>query len=135
MAVPILMVILSMTLPARANRRANLVVASCYVLVSAVNVIGETWTYFFGLAVGLDVLVLAVILRAAWTWPRSPPQSSTSGPDREVAHLQQAWAWPRQAGCGQAAKNARSASASGPGASIGAKCPVPGTATMRTLPA
>jgi hypothetical protein len=72
MAIPILMVVLSTTLPARANRPVNLVVASVYVLVSAANALGESWTYFFGLAVGLEVIVLALILRYAWTWPRTP---------------------------------------------------------------
>ena len=70
-AIPILMIVLSMTLPARANRAANLVVASLYVPVSAFNAVGESWTYFFGLSIGLEVLLLAFILRAAWTWPRT----------------------------------------------------------------
>jgi hypothetical protein len=76
------------TLPARANRRTNLVVASCYVLVSVANAVGEAWTYFFGLAAGLEVLVLAVILRAAWAWPRSTPTPATPG--SETAGLQPA---------------------------------------------
>jgi hypothetical protein len=78
MAIPILMVVLSMMLPARANRTINLVVASLYVPVSAFNAVGESWTYFYGLAVALEVIVLAVILRFAWTWPRT---SSPSTPD------------------------------------------------------
>lgn len=73
MAVPILMIVLSMTLPARANRVANLVVASLYILVSAFNAIGESWTYYFALAIGLEVAVLAVILGYAWRWPRTQP--------------------------------------------------------------
>ena len=36
-AIPILMVFLSMTLPARANRLMNLIVAPIYVAVSAFN--------------------------------------------------------------------------------------------------
>ncbi len=71
MAVPILMVVMSMTLPARANRTTNLVVATAYVLVSVGNAVGESWTYFFGLAVGLEVFVLALVLRLAWTLPRA----------------------------------------------------------------
>ena len=80
MAIPILMVVLSTTLPARTNRVVNLVVASAYVLVSAGNVIGESWTFFFGLAAGLEVIVLTLILRYAWTWPRTPrPTPSDDG--------------------------------------------------------
>jgi hypothetical protein len=81
MAVPILMVFLSMTLPARANRLMNLIVAPIYVVVSAFNALGESWTYFYGLSIGLEVLLLAFILRSAWTWPRrtaSPATLATS---------------------------------------------------------
>ena len=69
-AVPILMVFLSMTLPARANRLMNLIVAPIYVVVSAFNALGESWTYYFTLSIGLEVIVLALIVRYAWTWPR-----------------------------------------------------------------
>ena len=72
MTIPILMVVLSTALPARANRVNNLVVASVYVIVSAGNALGESWTFFFGLAVALEVIVLAFIIRSAWTWPRTP---------------------------------------------------------------
>jgi hypothetical protein len=80
-AVPILMVFLSKTLPARANRLMNLIVAPIYVVVSALNALGESWTYFYGLSIGLEVLLLAFILRSAWTWPRrtaSPATMATS---------------------------------------------------------
>lgn len=87
MAIPILMVILSVTLPARANRVTNLVVASVYVLVSAANALGESWTYYFALAIGLEVVVLALILRWAWTWPRTPRAATT---DSRVVVRQQA---------------------------------------------
>ena len=73
MAIPISMVTLSMALPARMNRRANLVVAPVYVVVSVGNAIGESWTYYFTLAVGLEVLVLVAIIRLASTWPRTAP--------------------------------------------------------------
>jgi hypothetical protein len=73
MAIPIFMVVLSMTLPARANRATNLIVASVYVPVSALNAVGESWTYFYGLGVALAVIVLALILRYAWTWPKKLP--------------------------------------------------------------
>ena len=69
MAIPILMIVLSTTLPARANRTTNFVVASLYLPVSVFNAVGESWTYFYGLSIGLEMLVLAFILRSAWTWP------------------------------------------------------------------
>jgi hypothetical protein len=80
-AIPILMVVLSMTLPARANRIANLVVASIYVPITAFNVLGESWLYFYGLGVALELILLALILRYAWTWPRTAPAATTSCSD------------------------------------------------------
>ena len=77
MAVPILMVFLSMTLPARANRLMNLIVAPIYVVVSAFNALGESWTYYFTLSIGLEVIVLALIVRYAWTWPRRTASPAT----------------------------------------------------------
>ena len=58
-------------LPARVNRTINLVVATLYIPVSMYNAVGESWTYFYGLSIGLEVLLLAFILRAAWTWART----------------------------------------------------------------
>ncbi len=71
-AIPSLMVMLTMTLPARVNRGANLVVASLYIPVTVFNAVGETWEWapFYGLSIGLELLLLAFILRSAWTWPR-----------------------------------------------------------------
>jgi hypothetical protein len=84
MAIPILMVMLSMTLPARVNRATNLVVASLYIPVSMFNAVGESWTYFYGLSIGLEVLLLAFILRSAWTWPRTAsPATTATTADRE----------------------------------------------------
>ena len=75
--IPALMVMLSMTLPARANRATNLVVASLYIPVSAFELVGESWIYFYGLGVLLEVLLLAFILRSAWTWPRRTASPAT----------------------------------------------------------
>ncbi|MEV0168288.1 DUF6326 family protein [Nonomuraea fuscirosea] len=73
-AIPALMVMLSMTLPARVNRATNLVVASLYIPYSVFNAVGESWNWvpFYGLSIGVEVLLLAFILRSAWTWPRTP---------------------------------------------------------------
>jgi hypothetical protein len=69
-AIPMFMILLSMTLPARVNRAINLVVASLYIPYSAFNLAGGEWMAFYGLGVALEVLLLAFILRTAWTWPR-----------------------------------------------------------------
>lgn len=70
-AIPAIMILLSITLPARVNRVANLVVAALNIPYAIFNAAGESWIYFFGLSIGLEVLILAFILRSAWTWPRT----------------------------------------------------------------
>lgn len=75
MSVPINMIILSMTLPARANRLANLVVPAVFVPVTIFNLSGESWILFYGLGVVLELILLALIMRYAWTWPRSTPSA------------------------------------------------------------
>ncbi|QLQ36721.1 DUF6326 family protein [Micromonospora robiginosa] len=83
MAVPILMILLSMALPARVNRATNLVVAALYIPVTVYNADGESWTYlyFYAFSIGLELLLLAFILRAAWTWPRTVRATA----DRDLA--------------------------------------------------
>lgn len=72
-SIPALMVVLSMTLPARVNRATNLVVASLLIPYSIFNATGATWEWaaFYGISIGIEVLLLAFILRSAWTWPRT----------------------------------------------------------------
>jgi hypothetical protein len=54
-------------------------------------VVGESWTYFYGLGVALEVMVLALILRYAWTWPRTAPSATmATSPDRGTVRAQQA---------------------------------------------
>ncbi|MFZ1373402.1 MAG: DUF6326 family protein [Nostocoides sp.] len=71
-AIPSMMAMLSMTLPARINRMVNLVVATLLIPFSAYNATGETMTYayFYAFSIGLEVLILAFVLRSAWNWPR-----------------------------------------------------------------
>ena len=87
MAIPILMILLSTALPARVSRATNLAVATLYIPVSIFNAAGEPWSYsyFYGLSIGLEVLLLAFILRAAWTWPRT--LRATAGRDLAQARV------------------------------------------------
>jgi hypothetical protein len=90
LAIPIFMVALSMMLPARVNRVANLVVASIQVPFAAFNAVGELggpWMYFYFLGVALELILLALILRWAWAWPRTAPVISRVevGADHEIA--------------------------------------------------
>jgi len=45
--------------------------------VTVFNAAGASWDWasFYGLSIGIEVLLLAFILRAAWTWPRTPSPS------------------------------------------------------------
>ncbi len=72
-AIPALMVMLSMTLPAKVNRATNLVVASLYTPAVGMNFLGAPsgYAFYYALTIGVEVLILAFILRSAWTWPRN----------------------------------------------------------------
>ncbi len=70
-SVPILMVVANVVLPARAARTTNLLVAAVYVPVTVFNLAGGTYLFYYGLGVALELLVLAVIVRRAWSWPSS----------------------------------------------------------------
>lgn len=84
-SIPILMIVLSTVLPARASRLTNLIVAALYVPVTAFNVVGESWVFFYGLGIVLELTLLAFILRSAWKWPRA---SAPSIPDAEPRRSQ-----------------------------------------------
>ncbi len=74
LAIPILMVVLSAILPARAGRITNLAAVAIQIPFAAFNAVGEIgteWMPFYLLAIALEFFVLAVILRHAWTWPRT----------------------------------------------------------------
>lgn len=70
-AIPALMVMLSMALPAKINRTINLTVAIGFIPVTVFNVAGESadWLSFYVLSIGLELLLIAFILRSAWRWP------------------------------------------------------------------
>jgi len=90
-AIPALMVMLSMALPARVNRVTNLVVASLCIPLMVFNAAGapSDYAFYYALTIGVEVLILAFILRSAWTWPRSPRPATL---DREGVRAQQATA-------------------------------------------
>ncbi len=78
-SVPIMMIVLSTTLPARANRMANLVVAALLIPWMAFNLAGGEWIFYYGLGFAVELVILVHILRSAWTWPRTPATSSLKG--------------------------------------------------------
>ncbi|MCR2810618.1 MULTISPECIES: DUF6326 family protein [unclassified Microbacterium] len=73
-AIPAVMVMLSMTLPARVNRVTNLVIASLYIPAVGMNFLGapSDYAFYYALTIGVEVLILAFILRSAWRWTQTP---------------------------------------------------------------
>lgn len=67
-AVPSLMLLLSLAMPARVTRAVNIAVAAVYAVTIAASAVGE-WTYFVVGSV-LEVALLVAIAYQAWTWPK-----------------------------------------------------------------
>ena len=68
-AVPSLMLFLSLVLSVKVTRMANIVLAVLYALTVAGSAIGE-WNYFI-LGSAIEVGLLAGIAYYAWTWPKA----------------------------------------------------------------
>lgn len=65
--IPALMISLSIALPVKINRWANIIIAAVYIPFSLFNLAGETWTHMiFGAIV--EVVLLCLIIRYAWQW-------------------------------------------------------------------
>jgi len=66
--IPALMIFLSVSLRARVNRWANIIIAAVYIPFVVFNLAGETWMHMvFGAVV--EVALLCLIIRYAWKWP------------------------------------------------------------------
>jgi hypothetical protein len=71
-AIPVLMIFLSVFLPAKVNRLTNIIVATILIPYMLFNLAGEAWIHMvFGAAV--EVLLLCLIIRYAWKWSRIEP--------------------------------------------------------------
>jgi hypothetical protein len=67
--IPALMIFLSVALPAKVNRWANICIAVVYIPYTLFNLVGEAWMHMvFGAVV--EVCLLCLIIRYAWKWPR-----------------------------------------------------------------
>ena len=86
--IPSLMVFLTLVLPPRVDRIANLALSGVYALIIIGGAIGE-WSYYL-LGSAIEVVQLAGVGYFAWTWPRGGradlPAPSAPGPyERRVA--------------------------------------------------
>jgi hypothetical protein len=68
-AIPTLMIFLSVALPAKVNRWTNILVAAVFIPYMLFNLAGEAWTHMY-FAAALEVVLLCLIIRYAWKWPR-----------------------------------------------------------------
>lgn len=68
MTIPSLMVFLSLTLPAKANRWTNIIVGILYIVVTLGMTIGESWAYYIFASIVEAVLLLLIVVYA-WKWP------------------------------------------------------------------
>ncbi|MBW8172894.1 hypothetical protein K0651_07525 [Ornithinimicrobium sp. Arc0846-15] len=76
--IPIAMIVISLLASPGLNRRANIATSILYAVVIAGLCIGETWVYYL-LGSAVEVVLLLMIARRAWTWP------SAVGSSEEVA--------------------------------------------------
>jgi hypothetical protein len=68
-AIPVLMIFLSVALPAKVNRWTNIIVAAVYIPYMLFNLAGEAWTHMvFGAVV--EVVLLLLVIWYAWKWPK-----------------------------------------------------------------
>jgi Family of unknown function (DUF6326) len=69
MTIPTLMIFLSVALPAKVNRWANIIIAAVYIPYMLFNLAGEAWMHMLYGAV-VEVVLLCLIIRYAWKWSR-----------------------------------------------------------------
>lgn len=67
--IPMLMIFLSVALPAKANRLTNIIVAIIHIPYMLFNLAGEAWMHMY-FAAAVEVVLLCLIIRYAWKWPR-----------------------------------------------------------------
>ncbi|HEX9907007.1 MAG TPA: DUF6326 family protein [Thermoplasmata archaeon] len=77
MAIPSLMIFMSLYLKAKMNRYANIMVGSLYALVTVGGLAGETWAYYIFGSI-LELVLVGSIIYLAWKWPAAE-ETSTSG--------------------------------------------------------
>ena len=67
--IPMLMIFLSLALPAKINRLTNIIVAILLIPYMLFNLVGEAWLHMYFAAV-VEVVLLCLIIRYAYKWTR-----------------------------------------------------------------
>jgi hypothetical protein len=66
-SIPALMIFLSVALPAKVSRWANIIIAAVYIPYTLFNLAGEAWVHMVYGAV-VEVALLLLIISYAWKW-------------------------------------------------------------------
>ena len=69
-SIPALMIFLSVVLPGKVNRYANIIIATVFIPYTLFNLAGEAWIHMIYGAI-VEVLLLLLIIYYAWKWPRN----------------------------------------------------------------
>lgn len=78
MAVPSLMIALSVVLPARPNRVLNLVVGALYTALLTLLAVTAGW-YFYKLFAAVEAALTLAVVVSAWRWPRVEGAAGAGG--------------------------------------------------------
>jgi hypothetical protein len=76
-AIPSIMVFLSLALRARVSRWINIALGAIYAVTIIASAIGEGWAHSIFLSV-LEVALVLLIVWLAWSWPRAPVTARTA---------------------------------------------------------
>ena len=84
--IPALMIFLSVALPAKVNRWAQIIIATIYIPYTLVNLAGEAWVHMM-IGAGVEVSLLLLVIYYAWTWPRGETREAIEArePDPQPA--------------------------------------------------
>ncbi len=67
--IPALMIFLSVVLPAKINRPANMIIAVVNIALMLYNLAGEAWAHMW-LGAAIEVVLLGLVIYYAWMWPK-----------------------------------------------------------------
>jgi hypothetical protein len=74
--IPALMISLSVALPAKVNRWANIIIAAVNIPFVLFNLAGGAWMHMiFGFVA--EVVLLCLVICFAWKWPRTEASNGT----------------------------------------------------------
>ncbi len=73
--IPILMIFLSLILPAKVNRLTNIILAIILIPYMLFNLVGEAWLHMY-FAAAIELVLLFLIIRYAYKWPQIENEKS-----------------------------------------------------------